>query len=66
MLSIARVACKNARTKGVEPLTRSLEGWCSIQLSYVRISRTWRCYVRWIASRTGPLPHALKFRDDWI
>ena len=27
------------RTKGIEPLTHSLEGCCSIQLSYVRLLR---------------------------
>src|SRR5579885_2757424 len=29
-----------ARPAGIEPATTSLEGWCSIQLSYGRVRRT--------------------------
>ena len=34
------------RPAGIEPATTSLEGWCSIQLSYGRVAdvNTLRCY----------------------
>ncbi len=34
-------AYKLARQKGFEPLTRSLEGCCSILLSYWRLCEIW-------------------------